>query len=427
MAYSQFSFIDISTYSFKGAQPNFNIIDSNCFYKHSNNSCEKVIINAGNATEIPVGLPQDFTPLHSIANVYFNKKDTGFMLTQIYNSSVSTQYIYSLYFTKDNGVSWLKLKSDSINFVVTLNYFDNNLAYFNAYNYKQTNPSQIYDMKRGLFLNDSNTAGLFLRIKEGVGHCLVINSNTNYNGKIATTNDGGKTFQILNNIDYSKIPFSNNQNGILQKICIATNDFWVAQYTYDSINLYQNTKLYYTVNQGTSWNVLFNFGVSKITSSNSSVVYVYKQNQSGGGGKLYQVSNNGGKVCLTDFRSRIDNMYFWNSDRGLIFSADTPNNQPGIWRVTNGGGAPCSIAGINDKKTPSNLITLYPNPANNQITLANYSLQVHSNYHIYNLLGTLVQQGNLEEKETTININSLAEGLYFIEVGDTTLKFVKGK
>lgn len=70
---------------------------------------------------------------------------------------------------------------------------------------------------------------------------------------------------------------------------------------------------------------------------------------------------------------------------------------------------------------------LFPNPAQNQITLANYSLQVHSNYHIYNLLGTLVQQGNLEEKETIININSLAEGLYFIRVGDTTLKFVKGK
>ncbi len=240
---SQFSFIDKSTYSFKGAQPNFNIVDSSCFYRYGSNVCEKVIVNLSNSTIVPLILPQDFTPLHTITNIYFNKRDTGFMVTKIYNSTVSTQYSYSLYFTKDNGGSWLKLKTDSIYFVVAVNYFDNNFAYFYAYNYKQTNPSQIYDMKKGLFLNDSNTAGQFLKLNEGSGYCLVINSNTNYNGKIATSTNSGKTYQILSNINYNNPPFSISNNGILEKFAIASDSFWIAQYTFDSTALNQISRL----------------------------------------------------------------------------------------------------------------------------------------------------------------------------------------
>ncbi len=177
------------------------------------------------------------------------------------------------------------------------------------------------------------------------------------------------------------------------------------------------------MNKGTTWKILFNFDVKNVSVASKSCVYITKQ--IGPLGDLYQVSNYGNKICKTAFKGSIENMYFWNSDRGLILTADTPNKQPGIWSVTNGGGAPCSITGIKEKITYNDIISLYPNPSRNQITIANYSMVNHSIYQIFNLLGTLVQQGILEEKETKINIKTLASGLYFIKIGDTTLKFVK--
>ncbi|MCX6188640.1 MAG: hypothetical protein NTW54_03385 [Bacteroidetes bacterium] len=53
-------------------------------------------------------------------------------------------------------------------------------------------------------------------------------------GKISLSTDGAKTYQILTNIDYSKPPFSKTQNGMLEKLVIVTDDYWLAQHTYDS-------------------------------------------------------------------------------------------------------------------------------------------------------------------------------------------------
>lgn len=296
--------------------------------------------------------------------------------------------------------------------------------------YYSVKPNKIYifDIAHESWDSIISNGLIFLNsLKNNEGIMTVGNLTIPYNSKYALTKDAGKSYRIINNINYNMIPYSSSNSGVLLNLDIVSSNFWLANYQYDSAGTTVE-HLYLSKDTGVSWKICFDKTPSIIAPASNSVAYAYfVQNTTPTSYAIYQISETGDKICKLPFSKRIYTMRFFNSNNGLILTVDTPNQQPGIWRVTNGGGAPCSIAGINDKNIQSNLITLYPNPANNQITLANYSLQVHSNYHIYNLLGTLVQQGNLEEKETTININTLADGLYFIRVGDTTLKFVKGK
>ena len=76
--------------------------------------------------------------------------------------------------------------------------------------------------------------------------------------------------------------------------------------------------------------------------------------------------------------------------------------------------------------TPGTL-SVYPNPANNVLFVEKChgaSLQAPT-YRITNLMGQILQQGDLNAETQRINIESLPEGMYFISVGDETLKFVK--
>ncbi len=73
---------------------------------------------------------------------------------------------------------------------------------------------------------------------------------------------------------------------------------------------------------------------------------------------------------------------------------------------------------INDKVM--NSISIYPNPANNVLTVANAE---SSNIRIFNMLGEEVANINNESSNQTIDISSLANGTYFVKVGAKTFKF----
>ncbi|MCX6189857.1 MAG: T9SS type A sorting domain-containing protein [Bacteroidetes bacterium] len=94
-----------------------------------------------------------------------------------------------------------------------------------------------------------------------------------------------------------------------------------------------------------------------------------------------------------------------------------------ILRTENGGGT--SFVGINSSKIKSPNFNLYPNPANNQLTIVNYHLPIHTTYSIYTIQGKLLQEGLVQENETIMDIHKYHPGLYFITIGTTTLKFVK--
>lgn len=76
-------------------------------------------------------------------------------------------------------------------------------------------------------------------------------------------------------------------------------------------------------------------------------------------------------------------------------------------------------------------ISLYPNPANSEITLSIENTNDISSYRVYNTLGQLLQTGTLQANKEVISVSKYTIGVYFIVVKNTvtsmesTLRFVK--
>ena len=76
------------------------------------------------------------------------------------------------------------------------------------------------------------------------------------------------------------------------------------------------------------------------------------------------------------------------------------------------------------EETAIQSIKVYPNPAKNQLHVTDYDLQ-QSNYSIYNVVGQTLIQGKLQGDATTINVESLANGMYFLKIDNKVVRFVK--
>ncbi|MBK9249392.1 MAG: T9SS type A sorting domain-containing protein [Ignavibacteria bacterium] len=64
------------------------------------------------------------------------------------------------------------------------------------------------------------------------------------------------------------------------------------------------------------------------------------------------------------------------------------------------------------------VISLYPNPASERISIEFPTLSNEASYEIYDQIGRLAQQGTLTSSLTHLNTNILTNGVYMIKVGD---------
>ncbi len=76
-------------------------------------------------------------------------------------------------------------------------------------------------------------------------------------------------------------------------------------------------------------------------------------------------------------------------------------------------------------------ITLYPNPANSEITLSIGNTNDSSSYSLYNTFGQLLEQGVVSNNKEVISVAQYTAGIYFIVVKnvdtniESTLRFIK--
>ncbi|MCX6291534.1 MAG: T9SS type A sorting domain-containing protein [Bacteroidetes bacterium] len=75
-----------------------------------------------------------------------------------------------------------------------------------------------------------------------------------------------------------------------------------------------------------------------------------------------------------------------------------------------------SAVGINEI-SEQNLFAVFPNPATNQINVKTEAGFVGSLYKIYDSMGKTVISGKINEKNTTIELNNLSEGIYLFGIG----------
>lgn len=80
-----------------------------------------------------------------------------------------------------------------------------------------------------------------------------------------------------------------------------------------------------------------------------------------------------------------------------------------------------SALGVNDLVNDANSISLYPNPASDNVTI---SAPVGSEISITNLTGTTVKQNIASAAQTTISVADLASGIYIVNVASEGKSFV---
>lgn len=65
----------------------------------------------------------------------------------------------------------------------------------------------------------------------------------------------------------------------------------------------------------------------------------------------------------------------------------------------------------------NNSISIYPNPADNYITVqTQFDPKDNTTYKLYDTVGKVIKAGNIHVQKTFIDINQLANGIYFIEI-----------
>ena len=91
--------------------------------------------------------------------------------------------------------------------------------------------------------------------------------------------------------------------------------------------------------------------------------------------------------------------------------------------------------GVEQLRVTSYKLQVYPNPTTGQLKITNGELREGSVIEIYNIMGqvvlstaalkTLRTLETLESGETTIDVQHLAKGMYFLKVGNQVVRFVK--
>ncbi len=61
--------------------------------------------------------------------------------------------------------------------------------------------------------------------------------------------------------------------------------------------------------------------------------------------------------------------------------------------------------------------TIYPNPFQDNVKITTDYKYIGTNYSISDLSGKVVHEGKIDAQETTINLNKLPDGLYFLRIG----------
>ena len=124
------------------------------------------------------------------------------------------------------------------------------------------------------------------------------------------------------------------------------------------------------------------------------------------------------RLMNRDKNYRVEGMRCYWVDGNLIFKIDEEDCDA-IYGELHGVEENSPSAGLGT-------FTIYPNPANGVLTIQHSSFSIHhSAFRITNLMGQTVLSGNINAETQQIDIANLPTGMYFINVGEQTAKFVK--
>lgn len=73
----------------------------------------------------------------------------------------------------------------------------------------------------------------------------------------------------------------------------------------------------------------------------------------------------------------------------------------------------------------NSFFSVFPNPASDQITIETNEYLMGNEFAIYNSIGKSVRKGSITTKETIVNLNDLATGIYILRINKQLYKVIK--
>lgn len=290
--------------------------------------------------------------------------------------------------TTDGGTTWNLQASNAADDLYAIYFFSND--------------NGVAVGKRGIVVTTDNGGTTWTVRASGTASGLnavqMLNFNTIYAcgeyGKIIKSEDGGATWASKASSSY---------------------------YSFTDMHFVSSTKAYFTIearNEDQTPNNMFSYDgttLTPITANTSKVLYAVhfvSENEgyvAGEEGRILHTTN-GGTSWTAQTNSSVDaeltGIYFTNNSNGFISGEDGTILKLGAASV-----------GINDVVFEGN-VSVYPNPAVNnvQINVANGHVNEYA-ITIYDNLGRVILQGSIaNNSNTNLDIETLAAGIYTVEV-----------
>jgi len=105
-----------------------------------------------------------------------------------------------------------------------------------------------------------------------------------------------------------------------------------------------------------------------------------------------------------------------------------------LYGMTSGGGTngrgvmfkyALGAVGIDELSMDNNELSIYPNPASDNVTISLNAAMQNAQVEIYNVFGQKVYSAVLVTKQETINTNQFSSGIYFVKVSNREKTFTK--
>jgi uncharacterized repeat protein (TIGR01451 family) len=113
------------------------------------------------------------------------------------------------------------------------------------------------------------------------------------------------------------------------------------------------------------------------------------------------------------------------NDADIYFDFNEPVTTNETWHTIYKGFF--AVAGVNELDVEGTTFKVYPNPVNGQLTIESGKM-LNEDYVVYDQMGKKIQSGKIDFPLTHIEVSTLNQGVYFIQIGENksdTFKIVK--
>ena len=174
-----------------------------------------------------------------------------------------------------------------------------------------------------------------------------------------------------------------------------------------------------------NWNIDYNYLAGKVNQITATGI--------GGATVLinytYDILNQKIRSVISYQNGTLDRMEEYEYDNNGFITKEKlqTSSSPGVLYVTNENKfyyeQSTTSTGIYENS--NSFFSVFPNPASDQITIETNEYLMGNEFAIYNSIGKSVRKGSITTKETIVNLNDLATGIYILSINNQIYKVIK--